>query len=90
MYVEAVLKCPEPQAGAWVALTRVNAHGDTYPLGYVGLPFREEAARALEAEVVRRDQHYGLDNWHFAEVVDFVLAQMHPDLPADIDKAPPS
>jgi hypothetical protein len=31
------------------------------------------AAKALHAEVERRNEWYGLDNWSFNEVVDFVL-----------------
>ena len=34
---------------------------------------RERIAAALEQEVVDRNEWYGLDNWSFREVVDFVL-----------------
>jgi len=36
---------------------------------------RERAIRALRAEVERQNQYYGLDNWSYAEVVDFVLRE---------------
>ena len=35
---------------------------------------REAAAAAIEAELQRRAEWYGLDNWTNREVVDFVLA----------------
>lgn len=33
----------------------------------------ERAAEALEAEVKRRNEWYGLDNWTYSEVASFVL-----------------
>lgn len=91
MWVDRVLKCPDQ--GAWVALTRVDAAGSTHPLGYVSLPFREEATQALKAALHRRADerervHPTFDDFTAAELVDLVLAEMHPDLPASIDADP--
>lgn len=38
---------------------------------------RDRAVAALAAEVGRRNEFYGLDNWTFEEVVDFVLNHAH-------------
>ena len=41
---------------------------------------REEIERELKAELDRRDEWYGLDNWSLSEVVDFVADRIegHP------------
>lgn len=39
---------------------------------------RDAIVAALEAEVTRRNEWYGLDNWDFGEVVDFVLDRAAP------------
>lgn len=39
---------------------------------------RDDIAQALEDEVIRRDEWYGLDNWSFGEVVNFVADRLSP------------
>lgn len=34
---------------------------------------RDKIAEAMKTEVEKRNEWYGLDNWSFREVVDFVL-----------------
>lgn len=42
---------------------------------------RRVVAHQLEAEVMERDQYYGLDNWPFREVVDFVCDRVEKHSP---------
>lgn len=56
-----------------VMLLNANGQGDHVILAHDYDEMVAIAAEAIEAEVRRRDEWYGLDNWTFEDVADYVL-----------------